>query len=353
MKAIFSLPLLWISVSIIVAASGVFHEAVASGIDEFSGLLDQDNVYLKCYAIHNIGYRWPQAIDQLLPFLSDPDPRIRKSAYFTIGLNNRSGHLALFKRGIEDPEPEVRRYALMGLAGIDDGKQLETAKELYRDRSPRVREMLAMAVYRYRCKPLLGHMVRLLEDISPRVARAAAIAIGNIGDRRALKYLQRLMTRLEKSGPSKLSRQMNDNTRARLKIRRNFPFGFSYLPELLEKFAHRAEVRVTLSEELAYRIDIGAESSEGLDNIKLSIWNLDAEQTLNRIVDTAGGYWYIDMGRIFIAPGAYKAADTPLDIEVAYAMARLGDKSALKTIKSYLKHELFGPRAKAMLEKIR
>jgi HEAT repeats/PBS lyase HEAT-like repeat len=349
MKAIFNLLFISISVPIIVAASG----AGASGIDEFTDILNQDNVYLKCYAIHNIGYRWPRAIDQLVPFASDADERIRKAAYFTIGLNNGSGHLEVFKRGIKDREPEVRRYALMGLARIDDGNHLETAKELYRDSSPRVREMLAMAVYRYRYKPLLGHMVRLLEDASPRVCRAAAIAIGNIGDRRALKYLQELMTRLELSGESKLSMQMDRNTKARLKVRRNFPFGFSYFPELFEKFAKRAEVRVTLFQELAYQIDIGAESRQGLDNIKLSVWNLDAQETLNKIVDTAGGYWYIDMGRIFIAPGAYKAADTPLKLEVAYAMARLGDKTALKTIKSYLKHELFGQRAKGMLEKIR
>ena len=353
MKAIFSLGFLWITFPIVLAISCLCQAAGASEIDQFIDILNQDNVYLKCYAIHNIGYRWPKAIDRLLPFVSNADPRIRKSAYFTIGLNNGSEHLEVFKRGIKDPESEVRRYALMGLAGVDDGKHLENAKELYRDGSPRVREMLAMAVYRYRYKPLLGHMVRLLEDPSPRVARAAAIAIGNIGDRRALKYLQKLITRLEKSGQSKLSRQLNDNTKARLKIQRNFPFGFSYLPELIEKFAQRAEVRVTLFEELAYKIDIGAESREGLDNIKLSVWNLDAEETLNRIVETTGGYWFIDMVRIFIAPGAYKVADTPLKLEVAYAMARLGDKSALKTIKSYSKHEVFGRRAKEMLEKIR
>jgi len=325
----------------------------ASDPDQFEALLRQDNIYLKCYAIHNIAYRHPERIKKILPLASDPEPMVRKAVYFSIGLDAGPEHLALFRRGLKDSDPEVRRYALMGLANIEAGKNLDLATGRYRDPDPRVREMLAMAAGRYRHRPLLGHMVRLLDDPSPRVARAAATAIGRIGDRRALKYLQQYQNRLEKGGESKTSRRLEEHAEAVLKIHRNFPFGFSYFPQLIKNYQERVGLDVVIFEELSYAVNIGADSPANLDNIKLSIWNLDGEETLNRIVNTVEGYWYIDMGRVYIAPGSYRSADSPLELEVAYALGRLGDKSAVKVIKSYTKHKRFGPRARKMLKELR
>lgn len=316
-------------------------------------LLHGDNPYLISYAIHKIAFNGSRQMDLVVTSACDTNPQVRKSAYFAIGLSPLSNHLKMFQEGLADSVPQVRRYALMGLANIENGKHLDLAAKNYRDPHPCVREMLAMAAGQYRCKTLTGHMAGLLTDPSPRVRRAAATAIGSIGDRRGLKYLQKLMCKLEKQPEPEKSKRLNQRTQALLKISRNFPFGFSYFQEIIAKFAERTGVEVILFEELVYSLNINAEGPENLNNLKLSIWDLDGETTLNRIVNTVAGYWYIDCGTVYIAPGNYRYVDTPLKLETAYAMARLGDSSRIDVIKSFSGHKIYGRRAKMMLKNLK
>ena len=349
--ALLSIRLVW--VALVLASVGLAEETAGGAARSYPDLMQQDNAYLKCYAIHNIALKHPEQMNLVPASLSDTNPHVRTAAYFAMGLNPKPEYVKLFQDGLSDRDPGVRRYALVGLANVENAKYIDLAAESYRDPHPWVRETLAAAVGQYRCQPLLGHVVKLLEDPSHSVRRAAAAAIGSIGDQRALKYLQRAMQQLGQQTTPQKNERLNSHTQSVLQAQKNFPLGFCYFPEIIDKFAQRSGVQVLLFEELAYLININAENPENLNNLKVSMWGIQGDKALDQILQTVSGYRYMDFGMVYVAPEAYRYADTPLELELAYALARLGDRSETGIIKSYLRHDVYGPKAKMMWKNIR
>jgi hypothetical protein len=201
------------------------------------------------------------------------------------------------------------------------------------DADPLVRQLAALAIARTGDRTYATKVIGLLEDESPRVRRAAAFALGTLGDANALDALRQLYRDRQASEPSGRLAAANREVEKTMKKRVNLDCKFVHFGQILEKLSEVSGIEIRVDDELLFKLNTSAADPQNLRTFRLAMWDVPFETALQRVVQTVGGYSCIESGRINISSSSYAAYDTPLRLEVAAAMALLGDRSALGEVR--------------------
>jgi len=313
-------------------------------------LLPSENAHLRAYAVYNVAYRFPGEAARLAPFISDADPLVRRAAIFSLGLLHVEAETERFLEALKDADYGVRRAAVFAIGNIKSRKAIAGVARALKDNDSVVRQLAALAAARAGAKAFAPRLISLLRDESPRVRRAAACALGMLGDRSALAPLKRLYRDRKRSQASKAILTANEKVRETLKKELNLDYKFLYFMETLDKLSQAAGVEIRVDDEVLFRLNTSAAEPENLKSIRLAMWKVPFEKALGKIVQTVGEYYYVESGTINISSTSYRAYDTPVALEVAGAMALLGERSAIADVRDFLKDPRYRRRARQLLQ---
>lgn len=144
--------------------------------------LQNSNPDIQQLALDKIGTLKPDnALEIILPFLSDPNPKLRVAAAFNLGDISESravSHLIEVSR--KDPEEEVRGEALAALENYRDPEILKClVDEVYREKqSRRPRQVAAQQLQHYNDEQSVEALIILLledEDVYVRIYAADSL----------------------------------------------------------------------------------------------------------------------------------------------------------------------------------
>ncbi len=316
---------------------------------ELASLLGDKSPHMRAYAVYNLAYRFPQDARELVPFISDADPWVRRAAIFSLGLFRSETETERFIQALKDDHYGVRRAAIFALGNIGTPRAMEGASEALRDSDPVVRQLAALALGRARDKTCVPGLVPLLRDESPRVRRAAACALGMLGDPSALEPLRQLYRNRRCSEPGAQLATANRTVEKALDRQVNLDCKFIHFLEMLDKLSETAGVEIRVDDEVLFMLNTAATDPQNLNSIRLAMWGVPFEKALRKFVETIRAHYYVESGMVNISSRSYETFDTPIRMEVAAAMAFLGDRSGLSEVRKLVEDRRFGPRARELL----
>ena len=320
--------------------------------EKLEKLLEDANVHLRAYAVYNVAYRFPEDAAKLERFISDDEPLVRRAAIFSLGLLQFESEIDRFRGAIRDPDYGVRRAAVFALGNIKSQKATDAVAGALKDNDSIVRQLAILAMARAGVKSSVPKLISMLRDESPRVRRAAACALGMLGDGSALAPLKRLYRDRKRSEPPKPILLANNRVREALEKKLNLDYRFLHFAETLDKLSEAAGVDIRVDDEVLFKLNTSAADPENLDSIRLAMWNVPFGAALGKIVETVGVYYYVESGTINVSSRAYQAYDTPVLLEVAGAMALLGDRAALSEVGNFLRDPRYRGRARELLRAV-
>jgi hypothetical protein len=319
---------------------------------ELAKLLDGQDTHLRAYAVYTIAYRFSEDAAELVRFCSDPDPLVRRAAIFCLGLLRHETAKEAFVQALKDPHYGVRRAAVFALGNLATADALDKVSQSLDDADPLVRQLAAFAISRSGDKSYVPRLIPLLQDESPRVRRAAAFALGSLGDPSALASLRQLYRDRKSSEPAERIAAANREVEKAMKKNVNLDCKFVHFVQILDKLSEVSGIEIRVDDEVLFKLNTSAADPTNLSTFRLSMWDVPFETALQKVVQTVGGYYYIESGVVNISSSSYAAYDTPLRLEVAAAMALLGDRSALGEVRKYSSDRRFGKRAQDLLAAI-
>jgi HEAT repeat protein len=315
-------------------------------------LLRDPNPHLRAYAVYNLGRHFPKDAAEITPLTSDKDAGVRRAAIFSLGLLQTDSQTDTFLQALKDLHYGVRRAAVFALGNLRSRRAMQGVVLALKDRDPMVRQLAILALARTGSKSLAPKIIPMLKDESPRVRRTAAFALGILRDRSALEPLKRLHRNRKRSQPSERMERANKSVQVTLKKKLNLSDKFLHFMETINMLSEASGVEIRVDDEILFRLNISATDPKNLDNIRLVMWNVPFETALGQVVRTINAYSYVESGIINISSNRYAAYDTPVALEVAGAMALLGDRKALSEIRKYSRDPRAGARARQLLREV-
>jgi HEAT repeat protein len=144
--------------------------------------LQNSNPDIRELALDKIGTLKPDnALEILLPFLSDPNPEVRGTAACNLGdISDSRGVSHLIELSRKDPEEKVRSEALSALDNYRDPEILKClVDEVYREKkSRRPRQIVAQQLQHYNNEQSVDALITLLledEDVYVRIFAADSL----------------------------------------------------------------------------------------------------------------------------------------------------------------------------------
>jgi len=312
-------------------------------------LLGDKDPHLRAYALYNMAYWFPEEASRLSRLISDADPWVRRAAIFSLGLLRSEAETERLLQALKDEHYGVRRAAVFALGNIKTPRAMQGVSEALRDTDPCVRQLAALALARTGDKTCVPGLLPLLKDESPRVRRASACALGILGDPSALNPLRQLYRDRKCSEPGERLAAANKEVEKAVDRKVNLDCKFIHFVEMLDKLSEASGVEARVDDEVLLMLNASATDPQNLSSIRLAMWNVPFEKALRKFADATRAYYYVESGFINISSRSYEQYDTPLRMEVAAAMAFLGDRSALSEVRRLVEDRRFGPRARQLL----
>ena len=309
-------------------------------------LLHDEDPAKVAFAAYHLAARGEAGVPAMRRLCTHADPYVRRAAVFALGTAPDVANAALVSNALRDRDPGVRRaavFALANLGGAPSSRRLEGALN---DPHPSVRELAATALGRLGGKRAAALLRGALDDPSLRVRRAAVVALGAGGDAKAV---QRLRT-LQRDPKRGTATRTAASTAKQLDAGGNFGYEFMTLSDLAARFAADTGIATFVTDEALMAVALAAEDPENLDGLKVSMWHVKTRTFLDELTRAAGLAWMIEGRWVVITPAAYAAYDTPIQLEIAGALYRLGDAGAAATLKRYAEQPRWKRRAEEILK---
>jgi len=310
-------------------------------------LLSHEDPARVAFALYRLAARGEATGNAIRALCAHADPYVRRAAVFALGTTRDTTNTALLTKAVRDAEAGVRRAAVFALANLGDPALVPLIEAAVNDPHPSVRELTATALGRLGGDKALKLLVGALDESSMRVRRAAVVALGDLGDPRALGPLQALRNNPERGINTRSASLVGQQ----LDAGHNFGYEFMTLPALMTRFSADTGIPAFITDEVLMAVALGAEDPDNLDSLKVSMWHVTTRTFLDELTHTAGLAWIIEGHGVIVTLKAYLAYDTPLELEIAGALYRLGDASAKATLTRYAKQRRWKARAEALLKK--
>ncbi len=320
--------------------------------EELGKLLAHSDPHLRAYAVYNVAYRFSEDAANLVNFITDPAPQVRRAAIFSLGLLEFESETNRFIQALKDDHYGVRRATVFALGNIRTARASAALSQAFRDKDSVVRQLAALAIARGEGKEHVSRLLPLLNDESPRVRRAAACALGTMGDPSAIEPLKKLYRDRKCSEPAEALARANAEVEKALKKKVNLDYKFIHFLETLDRLSEVSGVEIRVDDEVLFMLNTSATDPENLNSIRLAMWDVPFGAALRKVVETVGAYSYVEAGTINIASKRYEAYDTPVRLEAAAAMAFLGDRSGLSELRKLQDDLRFGRRARELLRAV-
>ena len=308
-------------------------------------LRDQDAARV-AFALYQLGARSAAPRDAVERLCGHKDPYVRRAAFTTLVSLGEAPGEELIKRGLRDRNPGVRRAALGPAMALEQDAATALFIRALDDAHSAVRELAALGLARLGGQDAVRALIKSLGDPSRRVRRAAVIALGLLGDRDALEPLRALQADPDKGIETKLAAVVDKI----LDQGANFDYEFLTLPALVERFGADTGVPTFVTDEALMQVALAAQDPDNLDGLKVTMWHVKARTLLDDLTKAAGLIWIVEGRTIIITIARYADYDTPLELEIAGALYRLGDASAAATLRRYAKDPAWKARASALLK---
>lgn len=297
------------------------------------------------FALYQLAARGEASAPAVRKLCTHADAYVRRAAVFALGTTGDGVNKTLLARALRDADAGVRRAAVFALAGVAGDDAVPLIEAALKDPHPSVRELAATALGRLGGKQAVQLLIGALDDPSRRVRRAAVMALGGLGDPDALAPLRKLRNNPEGG----LETRTASLVRKKLDEGHNFGYEFLTLPALMQRFTADTGIPSFITDEALVAVALAAQDPDNLDSLKVSMWHVTARTFLDELTQAAGLAWVVEGRWVVVTPAAYLAYDTPLELEIAGALYRLGDASAKATLKRYLRQERWKERAKALM----
>jgi HEAT repeat protein len=327
-------------------------QAVSPSREGLRNMLADADPDLRAYAAYNLGHRYPEEAAHLLRLTSDRDPLVRRAAVFSLGLVRYEPGAGQFLRGAKDPHYGVRRAAVFALGNVPSAKSVEGLTDALKDGDFMVRQLAVLSLAHVAPKSSLPKLIPMLEDESPRVRRTTACVLGVLRAPSAIPSLRRLYRDRKRAQPPDAILRKNNAVQRALDKKLNLSEEFLHFMETLTRLSQAASVEVRVDDEVLFKLNTAAADPQNLDNIRLVMWKVPFGTALGKVADTAGAYYYVESGMINISSKRQWINDTPVLLEVAGAMALLGDRGALTKVRQFLEEPRFRRRARQLLQTI-
>jgi len=348
MRAVLALSVLLSSAAVILPAMAAAAQVGAAGPDSarLRALLRDEEPSRITFAVYRLAARGDADLAAIKGLCSHADPYVRRAAVFALGTTEDAAGKALFSKAVRDADAGVRRAAVFALASLERAEGVPLLGGALRDPHPSVRELAATALGRLGGKKANALLRDSLDDTSVRVRRAAVVALGAVGDAQAVAALRTLQKDLGRGVETR------DATRTAQALKQGHNFGYEFLtlPDLMARFTADTGVSVFVTDEALMAVALAAEDPANLDSLKVSMWHVKAQTLLDEVTVAAGLAWVIEGRWVIVTPHAYAAFDTPIELEIAGALHRLGDASAATVLKRYAGQKRWGARAEALLK---
>ncbi len=320
--------------------------------EELRNMLADANPNLRAYAIYNLAHRYPAEAAKLVPFTSDEEPLVRRAATFSLGLVHYEPGMEQFLRAVKDPHYGVRRAAVFALGNVPSAKSVEGLTGALKDSDFMVRQLAVLAVAHLAPKSCVSELTSMLQDESPRVRRTTACVLGVLKDPSAIPSLKRLYRDRKRAQPPDAILRKNNAVQRALDKTLNLSEEFLYFMETLTRLSQAAGVEIRVDDEVLFKLNTAAADPQNLDNIRLVMWKVPFGTALGKVADTVGAYYYVESGTVNVSSRRHWVNDTPVLLEVAGAMALLGDRGALTKVRQFLEEPRFRGRARQLLQAV-
>ncbi len=331
---------------IVALASGAGQDPAPLNTTQLRALLDDEDPARIAFALYQLAARGELGDPTVKALCRHTDAYVRRAAVFALGTKGDASAKPLLARAVRDADPGVRRAAVYGLGSLDAKSAMPLLEAALDDPHPAVRELAVTAAGRVGGDKAVKLLIEELNDPSRRVRRAAVVVLGALRDARALEPLRQLARDPERG----LDAASASRVRARLDEGFNFGYEFLTLPELLKRFSARTGIPTFVTDEALMAIALAAQDPDNLDSLKVSMWHVKARAFLDELTQAAGLAWLIEGRWVTITVNGYLAYDTPLELEIAGALYRLGHASAKTTLQRFANDAKWGARAAALLK---
>ena len=345
----------FVTATLIVASAqsraGEAGEAAQPAAEELSTarlveLLGNDDPARVSFALYQLAARSAAPRDAVERLCTHQDAYVRRAALTALVSLGDEADRKLVEKGLRDRDPGVRRAALGPAMALDQDTATRLFIKALDDVHPAVRELAARGLARLGGADAVKALIKALGDPSRRVRRAAAIALGVLGDKGALEPLRALEADPDKGVETKLGAVVEKI----LDQGHNFDYGFVTFPALVERFGTDTGLPTFVTDEALMQVALAAQDPDNLDGLKVSMWQVKVRTLLDDMTQAAGLTWFVEGRWVIITIGAYAGYDTPLELEIAGALHRLGDASADATLRRYAKDPAWKARAEALLK---
>jgi hypothetical protein len=314
---------------------------------QLRALLGDEDAGRVAFALYQLAARGEVDKPVATRLCTHADAYVRRAAVFALGTTGDAASKAVLSQAVRDPDAGVRRAAVFALASVAGDDAVALIEGALSDGHPSVRELAAMALGRLGGKRAVESLIAGLEDPSLRVRRAAVVALGGLGDPAAMAPLQKLLAK----PTAGLETRIAALVRKKLDEGHNFGYDFMTLPQLAARFSADTGIPTFVTDEALMAVAVAAQDPDNLDSLKVSMWHVTAKRFLDELTSAAGLTWLIEERWIVITAPAYLAYDTPLELEIAGALYRLGDDSAKATLTRFAGQRQWKARAEALLRK--
>jgi HEAT repeat protein len=327
-------------------ADEAVEDAPALTTAQLRALLDNKDPERIAFALYQLAARGELGDPAIKALCRHRDATVRRAAVFALGTTGNASAKRLLADAVRDADAGVRRAAVFGLGNLDANAAMPSLEAALADSHPVVRELAVTAVGRLGGDAAVRLLIKRLNDPSGRVRRAAVVVLGALRDPRALAPLQQL----ERDPQHGLDTKSAAWVRARLDEGFNFGYEFLTLTELMERFSARTSIPTFITDEALMAVALAAEDPDNLDSLKVSMWHVKARTLLDEVTRAAGLVWLVEGRWIVITVSGYLGYDTPLELELAGALYRLGDASAKRTLQRFANDPKWSDRAAALLK---
>ncbi|MBN1918380.1 MAG: HEAT repeat domain-containing protein [Verrucomicrobia bacterium] len=297
------------------------------------------------FALYQLAARSAAPGGSVVRLCGHTDPYVRRAAFTALVSLDEAPNENLIKRGLRDRDPGVRRAALGPAMALGPDEAVALFIAALNDAHPAVRELAAFGLARLGGTDAVNAIIKVLGDPSRRVRRAAVIALGALGDRDALEPLRTLQSAPEKGVDTKLEAVVGRI----LDQGHNFDYEFLTLPTLVTRFSADTGLPTFVTDEALRQTALAAQDPDNLDGLKVSMWHVKVRTLLDDMTKAAGLTWIVEGRWIIITVRAYAIHDTPIELEIAGALRRLGDASAEAALRRYANDSAWKARAEALL----
>ena len=331
---------------IVAFAAGAGEDPAALTTGQLRALLNDEDPARIAFALYQLAARGELGDPAVKVLCRHTDAYVRRAAVFALATKGDASGKPLLARGVRDADPGVRRAAVYGLGNLDAESAMPLLDAALDDPHPAVRELAVTAVGRLGGNDAVRLLIERLNDPSQRVRRAAVVVLGALGDGRALEPLRQL------AGDPERGLDVESASRVRAKLDAGFNFGYEFLtlPDLLKRFSARTGIPTFVTDEALMAIALAAQDPDNLDSLKVSMWHVKARAFLDELTQAASLVWLVEGGWIIITVNGYLAYDTPLELEIAGALYRLGDASAKASLQRFANDPKWSARAAALLK---